>query len=268
MDQVPKILGIHFPKGSFLHNLVAIVQHIPSTSLATLAVGITMMAVLFGLERFLPRAPAPLIAVAAGIACATLLGLQAHGVALVGRIPKGLPPITIPDFSLAARLWPGALGIALMSFTETIAAGRAFAESGEPTPRANRELLATGLANVGGTFLGAMPAGGGTTQTAVNRKAGARTQLAELVTAAVVLATMFLLSPLIALMPEATLAAVVIVYSIGLIRPAEFQAILKVRRTEFTWALTACAGVVLLGTLKGTADRPRLQVLEEILERV
>jgi len=251
MDQVPKILGIHFPKGSFLHNLVAIVQHIPSTSLATLAVGITMMAVLFGLERFLPRAPAPLIAVAAGIACATLLGLQAHGVALVGRIPKGLPPITIPDFSLAARLWPGALGIALMSFTETIAAGRAFAESGEPTPRANRELLATGLANVGGTFLGAMPAGGGTTQTAVNRKAGARTQLAELVTAAVVLATMFLLSPLIALMPEATLAAVVIVYSIGLIRPAEFQAILKVRRTEFTWALTACAGVVLLGTLKG-----------------
>lgn len=251
MDQVPKILGIHFPKGSFLHNLVAILQHIPSTSLATLSVGITMMAVLFVIERFLPGAPAPLIAVAAGIVGATLLGLQAHGVALVGRIPNGFPPITIPDFSLAARLWPGALGIALMSFTETIAAGRAFAESEEPTPRANRELLATGVANVGGAFLGAMPAGGGTTQTAVNRQAGARTQLAELVTAAVVLATMFLLSPLIARMPEATLAAVVIVYSIGLIRPAEFQAILKVRRTEFTWALTACAGVVLLGTLKG-----------------
>jgi len=96
-----------------------------------------------------------------------------------------------------------------------------------------------------------MPAGGGTSQTAVNRHAGARTQLAELVTAAVVLATMLLLSPLIALMPEATLAAVVIVYSIGLIQPAEFQAILRIRRTEFTWALTAFAGVILLGTLKG-----------------
>jgi MFS superfamily sulfate permease-like transporter len=138
-----------------------------------------------------------------------------------------------------------------MSFTETIAAGRAFAESGEPLPQANRELLSTGVANVGGAFLGAMPAGGGTTQTAVNRLAGARTQLAELVTALVVLATMLLLSPLIALMPEATLAAVVIVYSIGLIRPAEFEAILKIRRTEFTWALTAFAGVVVLGTLKG-----------------
>jgi len=251
MDQVPKILGIHFPKGSFLHNLVATIHHIPLTSLATLVVGIAMMAALYGIERFLPRAPAPLIAVAAGIIGTTLLGLQAHGVALVGRIPTGLPHITVPDFALAAQLWPGALGIALMSFTETIAAGRAFAANEDPHVQANRELLATGLANVGGAFLGSMPAGGGTTQTAVNRHAGARTQLAELVTAVVVLATMLLLSPLIALMPEATLAAVVIVYSIGLIRPAEFQAINKIRRTEFIWALTAFAGVVLLGTLKG-----------------
>ena len=138
-----------------------------------------MMTVLIVTERFLPRAPAPLIAVALGIIGTSLLGLQSHGVALVGRIPKGFPPITIPDFSLAKQLWPGALGIALMSFTETIAAGRAFAEGEEPPPRANRELFATGLANAGGAFLGAMPGGGGTTQTAVNRLAGARTQLAE-----------------------------------------------------------------------------------------
>ena len=123
MDQVPKILGVHFPKGSFLHNLVATIHNIPLTSLVTLVVGIAMMAVLYGIERFLPRAPAPLIAVTAGIIGATLLRLQAHGVALVGRIPKGLPHITVPDFSLVAQLWPGALGIALMSFTETIAAG-------------------------------------------------------------------------------------------------------------------------------------------------
>ena len=138
-----------------------------------------------------------------------------------------------------------------MSFTETIAAGRAFATSEEPPLRPNQELLATGLANAGGALLGAMPAGGGTTQTAVNRLAGARTQLAELVTAGATLVTMLLLAPLIGLMPEATLAAVVIVYSIGLIKPAEFRAILKVRRTEFIWALAALAGVVLLGTLKG-----------------
>ena len=250
-DQIPKILGIHFPKGSFLHNLLAIFHHLPGTSLPTLAVGIITVAVLLGIERLAPRVPAPLVAVASGIVGASLLELQAHGVALIGRIPTGLPPITVPDFSLASQLWPGALGIALMSFTETIAAGRAFAESEEPTPRANRELFATGAANLGGAFLGAMPAGGGTSQTAVNRFAGARTQLAEVVTAVVVLATMLFLSPLIARMPEATLAAVVIVYSAGLIEPAEFAAILKIRRTEFTWALTAFAGVVLLGTLKG-----------------
>jgi sulfate permease, SulP family len=162
-----------------------------------------------------------------------------------------LPPITLPDLSLAEQLWPGALGIALMSFTETIAAGRAFASSEEPPLRANQELLATGIATVGGAFLGSMPAGGGTTQTAVNRMAGARTQLSALVTAGAALVTMLLFAPLIGMMPEATLAAVVIVTSIGLIKPAEFRAVLEVRRMEFIWALAAFAGVVLLGTLKG-----------------
>ena len=251
LDQLPKILGIHFPRGTFFHNVLAIVHGIPRTSLTTLSVGIAMIALLVGIERFFPRTPAPLIAVAAGIVGARLLGLQAHGVELVGAIPQGLPSIILPEFSLVQELWPGALGIALMSFTETIAAGRAFAKSDEPPLRANRELLATGIANAGGAFLGAMSAGGGTTQTAVNRHAGARSQFAEIVTSCVALATILLLAPVLALMPQATLAAVVIVYSIGLIRPAEFRAILEIRRTEFTWALAAFTGVVLLGTLKG-----------------
>ena len=251
VDQIPKVLGIHFHGRSFVQNLLGIFRGLPGTSAPTLLVGLVMIALLVGMERLSPRAPAPLVAVAVGIAGAALLNLQAHGVALVGHIPKGLPSLTLPDFSLAGQLWPGAIGIALMSFTETIAAGRAFAGSNEPTPRANQELLATGLANAGGALWGAMAAGGGTTQTAVNRLAGARTQLSELVTAGGALVTMLLLSPLIALMPQATLAAVVIVYSIGLIKPKEFRAILKIRRAEFTWAIAALAGVVLLGTLKG-----------------
>jgi len=251
LDQLPKLLGIHFPKGGFVHNLLAIMQAVPDTSVPTLAVGVCMIVLLVGIERFLPRAPAPLIAVAVGVAGVGLLGLGAYGVELVGQIPRGLPSVTFPEFSLVAQLWPGALGIALMSFTETIAAGRAFAASEEPPPRANQELLATGLVNLGGAVLGAMPSGGGTSQTAVNRHAGARTQLAELVTAGATLATMLLLAPLIGMMPQATLAAVVIVYSIGLIQPAEFRTILRVRRTEFIWAVAALAGVVLLGTLQG-----------------
>jgi SulP family sulfate permease len=251
LDQVPKLLGFHIPKGSFFHNLFSLVQGLPETSVATLAVGATMVATLVLLEWFYPRAPAPLITVAAGIAGMGLLGLQPYGVATVGHIPTGLPPLTLPDLTLVERLWPGAMGIALMSFTETVAAGRAFARSEEPPLQANQELLATGFANRGGAFLGSMPAGGGTTQTAVNRAAGARTQLASLVTAGAALVTMLLLAPLIGLMPEATLAAVVIVTSIGLIKPAEFLDILKVRRTEFVWALAAFGGVILLGTLKG-----------------
>jgi sulfate permease, SulP family len=251
LDQVPKILGIHFPRGRFVQNMLATIHGIPQTSLTTLAVGIAMIVILIAIERLMPKAPAPLLAVAAGIAGAYFLNLHAHGVELVGHIPQGLPPFTPPVLSLAIQLWPGALGIALMSFTETVAAGRAFRRNDETSPRANRELLGTGLANAGGAFMGAMPGGGGTTQTAVNRLAGARSQMAEIVTAAVTLVTMLLLAPLIGLMPQATLAAVVIVYSIGMIKPADFREILSVRRTEFTWALIAFAGVVLVGTLKG-----------------
>jgi SulP family sulfate permease len=251
LDQVPKLLGIHFDKAGFFLNILHTVQGIPRASLATVAVGIAMLAILVGFEHFLPKAPAPLLAVAAGIAGVSLLGLQALGVKVVGQVPTGLPPLTLPDLSLVQALWPAAVGIALMSFTETVAAGRAFLQGGEPAPRANRELLATGLANAGGAFLGAMPGGGGTTQTAVNRLAGARTQLAEVVTAAGALLTMLLLAPLVGRMPEATLAAVVIVYSIGMIQPAEFREILKVRRMEFLWAVAAVIGVVLLGTLQG-----------------
>jgi high affinity sulfate transporter 1 len=251
LAQVPKLLGIHFDKGSFFHNLAAIAEGLPTASPITVAVGGVTVALLVAIDRFFPRAPAPLIAVAGGVAAVSLLGLQAQGLSTVGPVPTGLPPLTMPDLGLIAGLWPAALGIALMSFTESIAAGRAFARAGEPLLQPNRELLATGLANAGGALLGSMPAGGGTSQTAVNRFAGARTQLAELVTAAATLMTMLLLAPFIGLMPDATLAAVVIVYSSGLIKLGEFRAILKVRRTEFVWALAALAGVVLLGTLQG-----------------
>jgi SulP family sulfate permease len=251
LDQVPKLLGVHFPKGTFLQNQLALLRSLPHTSAVTLAVGVAMIALLIGLKRFLPRVPAPLVTVAAGIAAMALLGLGAYGVETVGQIPRGLPALTLPDFALVEQLWPGALGIALMSFTETIASARAFARSGEPPLRSNQELLATGFATAGGALLGAMSAGGGTSQTAVNRVAGARSQLAGLVTGGATLLTLLLLAPLISLMPQATLAAVVIVYSIPLIQLPEFRAILAVRRTEFVWAVAAFAGVMLLGTLQG-----------------
>jgi high affinity sulfate transporter 1 len=251
LDQLPKLLGVHYPKGPFLENVLSLLQSVPHTSALTLAVGIAGIGAMYGIERLLPRVPAALVAIGVSIVALLAFGLADHGVETIGAIPRGLPRPTLPDAALVAALWPGAAGIALMSFTETIAAARAFAVAGEPLLRPNRELFATGVATAGGALLGAMPAGGGTSQTAVNRQAGARSQMAGLVTAGVALLTMLFLAPAMSLIPQATLAAVVIVYSLGLIQPQEFRSILAVRRTEFLWALAAFAGVMLLGTLRG-----------------
>ncbi len=261
VDQVPKLLGVHIDKGHFFHNILSTLQHIPETSIPTLILAAVMLVVLMGMERFAPRAPAPLAAVVLGIAAAGVLGLKASGVALTGHIPTGIPFPAVPDLSLLKIMWPGALGLALMSFTESIAAGRAFVQHNDPRPAPNQELIALGAANLAGAFFHCFPAGGGTSQTAVNSRAGARSQVAELVTVAIVVATLFFLAPLISLLPQATLASVVIVTTLPLLSTADFRTIRRVRRTEFRWALVACAGVVLLGTLNGILVAVAISIL-------
>ena len=250
-DQVPKLFGIHLTKQGFFLDLFSLVQHIPEASIITIVVSALTLFVLIGMEYLWPHSPAPLVAVGGGIAAVSLLGLETQGVSIVGLVPKGLPSLTLPDLALITQLFPAAIGIALMSFTESIASGRAFALRTDPPIKANRELIATGAANIGGALFGAMPAGGGTSQTAVLRAVGARSQKASLVTAGTAVAVMLVFAPLLALLPNAVLAAVVIVYSAGLIQPTEFVSILKIRKNEFRWALVAFLGVLVFGTLKG-----------------
>lgn len=251
LDQVPKLVGLHIEKQGFFSDLLSLLHHLPGTSFITLAVALATFAVLLTMERKWPHSPAPLVAVGGSIAASWYFGLSALGVSTVGLIPQGFASITLPDPGLVEQMLPGALGIALMSFTESIAAGRAFVAPGDPPINANRELVATGLANVGGAFMGAMPAGGGTSQTAVVRSVGGQSQVASLLTAGAALATMLFLAPVLSFMPHATLAAVVIVYSVSLIQPGEFRAIRSVRTMEFRWAVIACLGVLAFGTLKG-----------------
>lgn len=251
LDQLPKLLGIHVHKTGLVRDAVSILRHVPETSLVTLALSAATLALMVLLPRVLPRAPAPLLAIAAGIAASKLLSLPERGVSVVGEVPLGLPSLTLPDLALAEALWPAAAGIALISFTESIAAGRAFVREGDPRPRAGQELFAVGAGNVAAGLLGTMPSGGGTSQTAVNFKSGARSQVSAAVTAAAAIACLLVLGPALGALPNATLAAVVIATSIGLVQPAEFRAILAIRRTEFAWAVAAFAGVALLGTLKG-----------------
>jgi sulfate permease, SulP family len=251
VDQVPKLLGVHFDKGHFFHNLVSIVDHLPQASVATILLALAMLAVQIGLQRLLPRVPAALVTVAAGILASSLAGFDRLGIELVGEVHGGLPAFVLPDTSLFLHLWAAAVGIALMSFVETAAAGRAFRGADEPQPEANRELLALGLTNLIGGLFQNMPSGGGTSQTAVNRSAGAQSQVAGLVTAVAVVAVLLFLAPLIHLMPQATLAAVVAVSCAGMIHPREFGGILRTRVMEFSWAIASLIGVVLLGTLQG-----------------
>ena len=249
--QVPKLLGVHVADGHFFRFIFATLQHVSDTNVTTLIVSVVSLVILIGLHRFRPRAPAPLVAVIIGIAAAGLLGLKAAGVALTGEIPAGLPGPVLPNLALAKILWPSALGMALISFTESIAIGRAFARHGDPRPVPNRELIALGAANLAGSFFQSLPAGGGASQTAVNSQAGARSQVSALTTVAIVVATLLFLSSLISLLPQATLAAIVVVTAVPLLSVAEFRSIAAVRRTEFLWALATCAGVVLIGTLEG-----------------
>lgn len=251
VDQAPKLLGLHYAKTDWLHDLAALFRHVPETSLPTLAVGLASVLSLLLLEHVVPQLPSPLFVVVGAIAASYGLGLQAQGVAIVGPIHAGLPGWVEPRAEWIETLWAPALAIALMSFTETVAAGRAFVAKGEPRPDPDQELVATGAANLVGGLLGAMPAGGGTSQTAVNRRAGARTQLASLACAAMALATLLVFAPVMRYLPQATLAAVVVAFSVDLISLAGFRELRAFRSQELRWALSACVGVVLLGTLKG-----------------
>jgi SulP family sulfate permease len=251
VDQLPKLLGLHIGREPFFRMLLSIVQHLPEASTPTLALALFTLVIVVTVEKWLPRVPAVLVAVAAAIACFSLMRLRLAGVETVGAVKAGFPTWMLPDLSLARLLWPGALGIALMSFTESVAAGRTFVGRGEPRPNSDQELRALGLANMAGAFCRSMPAGGGTSQTAINWKAGARTQVAELITVAAAASTLLFLTPVIRLIPQAALAAVIIVTSVGLLSPEEFRKIRAIRNAEFRWALVALAGVILLGSLQG-----------------
>lgn len=251
VGQLKSVLGVQVTSKTTLGTLFELPSLLSQAHTLTVLVAVAGVAILVGLPRLLPRLSAPLVWVVAAIAASALFGFDASGVKLVGTVPSGLPSLGLPDLSTVALLWPSALGIALMSFTETVATARTFCKGDDAPVNANQELLAVGAANVASALVGGLPSGGGASQTAVADGTGVRSQLAQWVNAATVLFTVLLLSRQIGLLPKAALGALILMAATSMIKPDSLRAIWQVRRDEFMWSLATTVGVIVIGTLDG-----------------
>ncbi|REJ04014.1 STAS domain-containing protein [Microbacterium bovistercoris] len=246
VGQVPKLLGVEMNEtgAGFIRSLIADLETLPDANPATVLLSIGSIAALVLLRRLLPKVPGPLVVVAAGILLVAFAGLKDTGVALIAPVPQGFPPFQLPSFAHVAGMLPGALAIAVMAFLESSAVARGIREAGETPIDSNRELFATGAANTIGAFFQVLPAAGGFSQSAVNKNAGAKSQVATLVTVGLAVLVALFLGPVLSLMPQATLAALVFVAVVGLIDIKGLARLWRLNRADF-WiaAITAFVGL-------------------------
>lgn len=250
VGQLPKLLGEteNYSGHGFIRSLIAVGEALPGANAATIALSVASIAVLFVLKRWVPRVPGPLIVVVGGILLVAFAGIEEAGVELIAPVPQGFPAPELPSFANLGALLPGALAIAIMAFLESAAVARGIRRPGEPQVDSNQELFATGAANTLGSFFQVLPAAGGFSQSAVNQGAGARTQLSTLVTVVLAVLVALFLGPVLSLLPQATLAALVFVAVIGLIDVRALIRFWRISRTDF-WITTVTAFVGLTAGL-------------------
>jgi high affinity sulfate transporter 1 len=245
--QLPKLLGVTTDpeRDSFIFEIAALFDELGNISWTTAAFSAGTIAVLLVCTRVAPRVPAPLVVVAGGILLVAVANVDEHGVALIDRVPSGLPTPVWPSFDHAVALLPGAFAIAIMCFLETVAVGLGLRRPTEPAIDNDQELVANGLSCIAGACFRAMPSAGGFSQSAINQSSGAVSQLSELVTAALAVACALFLGGVLSDLPAATLGCMVVVAVLGLIKPAEVVRLFRLSRVEF-WvaAITAGAGLV------------------------
>jgi sulfate permease, SulP family len=255
-SQVKHLLGVSIPSSeSFAETVTELGRHLGDTSGATVAVSAAAIAMLVVLKRWRRTFPAALVVVAATTLAVELLDLERHGVKVVGDIPNQLPGLTIPSFdgSAVGSLLPAALVITLAGFMESIAIAKVFARRNRYEIEPNQELVGLGAANLGAGLFGGFPVTGGFSRTAVNGDAGARTPLASLVTVAIILVALVLLTPLLRSLPSATLGAIVVVAVSSLIDVAEAKHIARVRRLDLIPLAVAFVATLALGVELGIA---------------
>lgn len=249
-SQAKHLFGITTERKDHFYETVAeFFSNVANTNSTTLIVGSVALAVLFALKRAAPKVPAALVVVAGSILSVEAFDLESRGVKVVGDIPDSLPAFGLPDFSgsLVSNLAMTALVITLVGFMESIAVAKVYARRHRYDLDANQELMGLGAANVTSGLFGGYPVTGGFSRTAVNDTAGARTPLASLVTAGVVLATIAFLTPLFASLPNAALGAIIIMAIVGLIDIAEMRHTAQVKKSDLIGLSVAFIATLVLG---------------------
>ena len=265
IGQLPKLLGFKVDADGLIGEITGFARGLANGDAvpAAAAVGLAAVALILVLQRWLPKVPAVLLTVVLAIAAATVFHLADHGVSLVGVLPKGFPPLTIPSVRASdlGPLFAGALGIALVSLADTISTASAFAARSGQEVRGNGEMIGIGAANLAAGLFQGFPVSTSGSRTAVAERSGAKTQLTGVTGAALIILMIVLVPGLFRNLPQPALAAVVITASLSL---ADIPATVRLwhqRKAEFLLSIAAFLGVALLGVLPGIAIAVALSIL-------
>jgi MFS superfamily sulfate permease-like transporter len=262
---LPKLLGFSVSADGPLEELVATVEGVVDGDAVPVAaaLGLGGVVVILVLRRWLPVVPGVLVMVVLSIAAASVFDLGEHGVDLVGALPRGLPPLTVPDVEISdlGVLLAGAAGIALVSLADTISTSSSFAARTGQEIRGNQEMIGIGAANLAAGFFQGFPVSTSGSRTAVAERAGAKSQLTGVVGAALIILMLVLLPGLFRNLPQPALAAVVITAALSLADIPGTVRLWRQRRAEFLLSLAAFLGVALLGVLPGVGIAVGLSIL-------
>ncbi|SEO55427.1 SulP family inorganic anion transporter [Trujillonella endophytica] len=265
IGQLPKLLGFSVDADGLIEEVADFGRGLADGAVvpAAAAVGLGGIALVLALQRWLPKVPAVLVMVVLAIAVSSIAGLGDHGVSLIGTLPQGFPPLSIPTVPWAdvLPLAAGALAIAVVSLADTISTSTAFAERTGQEVRGNAEMIGIGTANLAAGLFQGFPVSTSASRTAVAERAGARTQLTGVTGAVLIVILIVALPGLFRNLPQPALAAVVITASLSLADIPGTVRLWKQRRVEFSLSLVAFAGVALLGVLPGIGIAVGLSIL-------
>ena len=262
VGQLPKLCGFSTDATSFGGEVVAWFEHLDDTITAALIVGVAVLVVLLVLPRLTTKIPAVLVAVVGATVLSAILGLSDH-IATVGTLPSGFPKPTVPWTSID-DVWPlliAAVGITLVSLTDTIATSASFAARRGEDVDPNQEMIGLGAANLAAGFLQGFAVSTSGSRTAVAEQSGAKSQLTGLVGAGIVVSLLLAFQSLLADLPQSALAAVVIAAALSLLNVGALRRYASVRRSALLLSLTASVGVIALGVLQGIVVAILLSVL-------